>query len=153
MQRLNQGPGLASDLLRTLTDAGFISFEGVGADVALGGIGGAGTEILLVVGTDGAVEARHVLVPAAQAAVEIGLRIAGAEVYRAIEDGQERGSLVGLIRNDETLSAEVPTIDDVDLPSGSAVALLALADLTRGTVGHYGVGEGATAAVPEWWQP
>ncbi|MEX0666036.1 MAG: copper transporter [Acidimicrobiia bacterium] len=153
IERLNQGPGLASDLLSTLTDAGFVSFEGVDGNVALGDVGGLGTQVLLVVGTDGVVQGRHVLVPAAQAAVEAGLPITAAEVYGAIEGGPERGSLVGLVRKDEALAADVPTVDDVDLPSGSAVALLALADLARGTVGHYGVGQGSTAAVPEWWQP
>jgi hypothetical protein len=30
--------------------------------------------------------------------------------------------------------------------------VLALADLGRGVVGHYGVGEGIERQLPEWWQ-
>jgi hypothetical protein len=153
VNRLNEGPALAADLLRTLTDAGFVSFEGVGSDVALEDLGGTGTTVLAVVGTDGAVKARGLLLPAAQAAVDAGLPLAGAEVFRAVDGGPARGALVGLVRENEALAAEVPTVDDVDLPSGSGVALLALADLLRGVVGHYGFGEGASAPTPEWWQP
>jgi hypothetical protein len=153
IQRLDTGPSLASDLLRTLTDADFVSFEGIGGDVALGDVGGLGTEVLFVLGTDGVIGARQTLLPAAQAAVEIGIPLASAEVYRGFEGGPVRGSLVGVVRTNEALAGEVPTVDALDLPAGSAAALLSLADLLRGVVGHYGFGEGATTAVPEWWQP
>lgn len=151
--RLRQGAALTSDVLSSLTDAEFITFEAVGPEVALTELGGLGTEVLLVVGTDAVVGAKHVLVPAAQAAVDAGLSLAAAELFIASEDGPERGSLVAFIRNDEALAAEVATVDDLDLPSGSAVAVLALADLQRGVVGHYGFGEGATALTPTFWQP
>jgi hypothetical protein len=140
-------------VLSALIDADFIAFEGLGGEVELNDVGGVGTNILFVVGTDGVIGARQTLLPAAQAAVEIAMPLASAEVYRGVEGGGVRGSQVGVIRGDETLAGEVPTVDDLDLPSGSAVALLTLADLLRGVVGHYGVGEGSTAAVPEWWQP
>jgi hypothetical protein len=153
IQRLDTGPSLASDVLSALTDADFVSFEGLGGDVPLADVGGAGTAVLFVVGTDGVIGARQTLLPAAQAAVEFGMPLAGAELYRSVVDGPVRGSFVGVIRADETLAAEVPTVDDLDLPAGSAVALLSLTDLLRGVVGHYGFGEGATTAVPEWWQP
>jgi len=154
VDRLNQGSGVGvSDILSTLSDAGFVSFEGIGADVPFTDIGGPGTEVLFVVGSDGAVKAKHVLLPAALAAVDVDLRFAAAEMFVAVEGGPERGSLLALVRTDEALAAEVATVDDLDLPSGSAVSLLALADLLRGVVGHYGVGEGATSSTPEWSQP
>ena len=153
IQRLDTGPALASDLLSALTDADFIAFEGLGDEVALSDVGGVGTNVVFVVGTDGVIGARQTLLPAAQAAVEIAMPLASAEVYRGVEGGGVRGSQVGVIRGDETLAGEVPTVDDLDLPAGSAIALLTLADLLRGVVGHYGLGEGATTAVPEWWQP
>ncbi len=153
VDRLSQGAALTSDVLATLADAGFVSFEAAGSEVALAEIGGPGTEVLLVVGTDAAVDAKHILLPAAQTAVDAGLPLAAAELYIAVEDGPERGSLVAFVRNDEALAGEVATVDDLDLPSGSAVALLALADLRRGEVGHYGFGEGATALTPTFWQP
>jgi len=153
VERLSQGPDITSDLLRTLSDAGFVSFESVGADASLATLGGTGTEVLMVVGTDGVVSARLSLLPAARAAVAAGLSLAGAEMFREVEDGPGRGSLVSVVRTESTLAAEVATVDDADRPSGPAMALLALADLARGVVGHYGFGEGATAAAPQWWQP
>jgi hypothetical protein len=30
--------------------------------------------------------------------------------------------------------------------------VLALADLSRGVVGDYGIGDGAERQLPEWWQ-
>jgi hypothetical protein len=154
VDRLHQGPGLGdSDLLTSLADAGFVSFEGVGGDTPFSEIGGTGTAALLVVGTEASVKAKHVLVPAAQAAVDADLPLAAAEMFVTTDGGAVRGALVSLVRGDETLSAEVATVDDLDLPAGSAVSLLALADQLRGVVGHYGVGEGATAPTPEWSQP
>lgn len=153
VDRLSQGPGLATDTLSTLADAGFVTFESVGVDVALAEIGGPGTEVLLVVGSDAAVKAKHVLVPAAQAAVDVGLPLTAAEMYVAVEGGAKRGALVALVRTDESLAGKVATVDDLDLHSGSAAALLALADLQRGVVGHYGFGEGATALTPAFSQP
>jgi hypothetical protein len=74
-------------------------------------------------------------------------------VFVETEDGPGRGALVSVVRAESTLATEVATVDDVDRPSGPAVALLALADLLRGVVGHYGFGEGAVAPAPQWWQP
>lgn len=154
VDRLNQGSGLGtSDILSTLGDAGFVSFEGIGTDVPFTDVGGPGTAVLFVVGSEGAAKARHVLVPAAVAAVDVDLPLAVAEMFVAVEGGAGRGSLVALVRTDEALAAEVATVDDLDLPSGSAVSLLTLSDLLRGVVGHYGFGEGATRSTPEWSQP
>jgi hypothetical protein len=154
VDRLNEGSSLgATDVLTTLTDAGFISFEDVGTEVPFTDIGGPGTAALLVVGSEGAVKAKHVLLPAARAAVDAGLTLSAAEMFVAVADGPARGSLVALVRDDEALAAAVSTVDDLDRPSGSAVSLLTLADLLRGVVGHYGVGEGADTTNPEWWQP
>jgi hypothetical protein len=153
VERLGQGPDVASDLLRTLTDTGFVSFESVSGDVPLATLGGPGTEVLLVVGTDGVVSSRLSLLPAARAAVAAGLPLVGAEMYRDSENEAGRGSLVSLVRTEPTLAAAVSTIDDLDRPSGPTIAVLALADALRGEIGHYGLGEGATAVAPQWWQP
>ncbi len=153
VERLAQGPDVAADLLRTLSDAGFISFESVGDDTALTTLGGPGTEVLVVVGTEGVVDARLSLLPAARAAAAAGLPLAGAELFVDGENSPGRGALVSVVRTESTLAAAVATVDDLDRPSGPAVALLALADLLRGVVGHYGVGEGAIAPAPQWWQP
>ena len=40
------------------------------------------------------------------------------------------------------------TVDDAEWFVGRAAAVMALQDLVTGTVGHYGVGEGATDLLP-----
>ena len=152
--RLAVGDDSDDDVLRPLVDAGFVALEGPDdTQVSLADIGGSGTRILLVVGTEDSLRTRQVLLPIAGTAVERGLLIVAAEEFIDSDNDTGRGALVGNLRSDETLAARVSTVDDLDHPSGRVVALLALADLGRTIVGHYGFGEGATAAAPEWWQP
>jgi len=61
----------------------------------------------------------------------------------------ERGSFVKAIRNDGSLNEHVSTVDDTEWFVGRAAAVMALHDLVSGTVGHYGVGEGATDLLPK----
>ena len=153
--RLEGGLSPTGDLLRSLTDAGFVSYEGV-RDVGnrpLSELGGAGTTALLVVGADGSIPGTQVVVPFARGSLLAQLPVVVGEAYRQKDKGPGRGALVGLVRSDQSLAKQIATVDDLDRPSGPIVALLALADLERGTVGHYGFGEGAAAAVPSWWQP
>ena len=153
--RLEHGPGIGVDLLRSLTDTGFVAFEGVGdaGNQPLAQLGGNGTMVLFAVGTAGALPATQVVAPLASASVAVQLPLVIGELYHQVDNGPARGALVGLIRSDGTLSKQVPTVDDLDRPSGPIVALLAASDLQRGTVGHYGFGEGAAASAPPWWQP
>jgi len=152
--RLATEQGIGTDVLRTLTDAGFVTFEGVGdAEVALADLGGTGARALVIVGTDGAVPARFVAAPLASAAVTAALPLVTAELFRAEEGGPGRGALLAGIRADEALAQQVSTVDDLDESPGVTVALLAVADLGRAVIGHYGFGEGASAAIPEWWRP
>jgi hypothetical protein len=58
------------------------------------------------------------------------------------------GNLVAQVRGDSTLSKQVSTIDNVATPQGRAATLLALLYQLSGKVGHYGVGNGATALLP-----
>lgn len=152
--RLAFGNGTDDDELRALVDAGFVAYEPVGeATDSLADLGGPVTRLMLVVGTGDSLRTRQVLTPIAGTAVANGLLVVSAELFAESDNGLARGALVSNIRNDETLAARVSTVDDLDQPSGNVVALLALADLARNVVGHYGFGEGATAAAPEWWQP
>lgn len=153
--RLSVGRGLGDDSLRSLADAGFVTFEGVGAggNVSIGDLGGPGTRALLIVGTDGALAAKLVVGSFGGAAVDAGLLLTVGEAFRNEEGSPGRGALVAAIRGNENLAAKISTVDDIDQPSGDVVGLLALSDLGRGVVGHYGFGDGATAPAPEWWQP
>lgn len=153
--RLASGPGLGTDLLRVLSDAGFVSYESVGdaGSRPLTELGGAGTNLLFMVGTEGGVPAKQLLPVFARASVAEGLPLVTSELYLHEDTGPGRGTLVGRVRSDASLAKQVSTVDDLDRSSGPIVVLLALADLARGVVGHYGFGEGASASAPAWWQP
>jgi hypothetical protein len=45
----------------------------------------------------------------------------------------------------------VSTVDGLERVEGGVAAVLALADLGRGVVGHYGIGDGTERQLPEWW--
>jgi hypothetical protein len=59
-----------------------------------------------------------------------------------------RGDFIRGVRNDERLRGSVSTVDDGDLWAGRLAVVLALNALTGGTVGQYGVGDGADAVFP-----
>jgi hypothetical protein len=59
-----------------------------------------------------------------------------------------RGEFIRGVRNDERLRGSVSTVDDGDIWAGRAAVVLALNGLNHGTVGQYGVGEGADAVFP-----
>jgi hypothetical protein len=153
--RLQTGPGFTTDLLRTLTDAGFVAYEGVGdaGNQPLAQVGGTGTNVLFAVGTDGSIPGKQVVAPFARASVAVQLPLVIGDVFVQKDNGPGRGAAVDAVRNDATLTKQVSTVDDLDRPSGPIVALLAVADLQRGMVGHYGFGDGAASPSPPWWQP
>ena len=72
------------------------------------------------------------------------------EVFVAIyaADAPERGAAVAPVRTNDGLSALVTTVDDLDLVAGRVATVIALQDLERGVVGHYGYGDGATSSLP-----
>ena len=145
----------ADDPLRALVDAGFLAFESIGdgVDRPLATVGGRTSRVVLVTGTDAALESKMAVAPFARAALDAGLPVVVAEAYRELEAGVGRGALLSAVRDDEDLADRISTVDDLDRPSGDIVTVLALADLGRGIVGHYGLGGGASAPVPAWWQP
>ncbi len=59
-----------------------------------------------------------------------------------------RGDFVGALRSDRRLRTRLSTVDDAETFSGWAATVLALDDLDRGHVGHYGVGDGAERLLP-----
>jgi len=155
--RLADGPPVSgTDLLRSLADAGFVALDGVGDDETAdaSAIGGAGTSAVLVTGPDASVPARLVVATIARMAVDSDIRLVVSETFPSNPaDGVSRGDSLAELRDDETLDAAVSTVDDAERPEGAVATILALADLERGVVGHYGVGDGADRQLPEWWQP
>jgi hypothetical protein len=153
--RLANGPGVGADPLNALVDAGFVAYQAVGdaGNRRLDELGSPDTLTLLVVGTDGSVPPKQVIPSLAQAGVDAGLSLVVGEVFGTDDDPATRGGIVGAIRDDDDLSKQVSTVDDVDQSAGAIAAVLALSDLRRSVIGHYGFGEGASAQAPAWSQP
>ena len=153
-ERLAAGTApLGTDLLVSLVDAGFVAFEPVGEqsgdDFALGGYPAADARVLLVDGSESKTEMNGMVEPAVRAFVGADLPLVVGEVFREQEDGPDRGSRLGAVRDDDELRQLVSTVDDLELTEGRVTAVLALADLGRGVVGQYGFGDGADRDLPE----
>lgn len=143
-----------ADLLVALRDAEFLRYEPVGKqpdDFALTRYPGAGARVLVVDGEGGNVDAADVILPATRALAVAGVPTEAAEVYSG-DTKRDRGSIVAPVRDDDQLQQLVSTVDDLELPEGRVTAVLALSDLGRSVVGHYGYGAGATRSLPEWSQ-
>jgi len=148
------GAGAGPDLLAGLVDAGFLSIDGAGSgEPGISDIGGAGTTVILAVGSTGGVQTRLVLPGFANAAVKAGVPLVVGEVFAEEAGGDERGDALSPILDDESLASRVTTVDDLEWSAGGVAAILGLADLARGVVGHYGYGNGADRLLPEWSQP
>ena len=147
----DEAPSPSTDVLVALQDAGFVSFETVGDDgPALAQFPGPLASIALIVGTSGDVPADDVVMPAATAINDAGLRLVVGDVYVPdTPDSGSRGSNVAELRGSE-LSEVVSTVDDVDLIQGPVTVALALAGLQQipPVVGHYGYGP-ATVRLPD----
>ncbi|MCU1458245.1 MAG: hypothetical protein JWL73_2337 [Actinomycetia bacterium] len=145
----------AKALLTKLGERGFVSFEGVGdagKDVALADLPRAGGRVLLASGAGAKVTDNALLVDLARTFSNQNVETAAAEVF-ADSGKADRGTLVQPIVADDALGKKVSTVDNLEMRRGQVVAVLALADLGRKVVGHYGIGGEASLSVPEWWRP
>lgn len=59
-----------------------------------------------------------------------------------------QGNTVGAVRGDDTLNPTVSTVDTLNLVQGQITTVLALSAQLSGTVGQYGLGDGATQLLP-----
>ena len=150
--RLTVGPTTGRDLLTDLEDAGFISFQdvdGVAFDPTK--LDGRTSRVLVVGGNATATPFAHNALPLVTALADAGRLVAVADDWRETDQGPARGQELGVIRDDGDLRGQVSTLDNLDTADGPLLAVLVLGDLGRGTIGHYGFGDGAERAVPEWW--
>jgi hypothetical protein len=146
----------ARELLTKLGERGFVSFQGVGdtgKDVTLADLPRADGRVLVASGAGAKVPGNDVLLELARAFSSQGVSTAAAEVFAESSKGPDRGTLVQPIVADDSLSKQVSTIDNLEMTRGQVVSVLALSDLGRGVVGHYGIGGEASQSVPEWWRP
>jgi len=156
--RLRAGSSTAAarsggDVLRALVDAGFLRYEAVAGapvGVVLEQYPQVGARVLLVGGQSERVHGTEIMVPAVSALVRAGLPTVAAETLLSPESTKDRGAIVGLVRDDESLRTTVSTVDDLDRMEGQLSVVLALHDLGKQLVGHYGYGAGATRSVPAW---
>jgi hypothetical protein len=82
------------------------------------------------------------------AAADTAGAVVVAEVWRESEDGPDRADSLSVILGSPTLSAEISTVDALDLPFGPTITVFALVVGRQGEVGHFGVGDGAEAVSP-----
>ena len=150
--RLTGGPTSGRDLLADLEDAGFIAFEDVdGIEFDSAKLDGRSSRVLVVGGSATATPLARSVMPLVTALADAGRLVAVADDWRETDSGPARGEELGVIRDDGDLRAQVATLDNLDTADGPLLAVLVLGDLGRGTIGHYGFGDGAERAVPEWW--
>ncbi len=137
------------DPLGALVTAGFVTLEGVDEDTpSVGDI--AVTSVVLGVARGASLGARGTVEGFATAAVEQRLAL----VVGLVESGDgDRDEVLAPIRENDSLGTQVATVDDLESEMGTIAAVLALGDLGRGVVGHYGVGSGADRLLPVWTQP
>ena len=148
--RQGGSPTLLSDLL----NSGFLDYQKPGSDapdtdaLPLPGsrfavVGGAGAEV-----PDDAV--LRPLVDAMADTRTVPVVVASAGPHADDDDVQrtEATALVQGVRDDDTIADRVSTVDNLAVFPGQAATVLALQDLGRGIVGHYGVGDGSDGLLP-----
>lgn len=140
------------EVLEALRAAGFLDLDAPdGADDVLP-LPDPTTRVVLVGGPDPDVPDRALLLPLARnLTVPRDDRVALTTLAVAPRPGEDVDAdegLVASVREDEALAARVSSVDDVDDFAGRLAAVLALADLGAGRIGHFGVGPGAQRLLP-----
>jgi hypothetical protein len=139
-----------TDVLDALRRAGFVSIEraGAGGRDDLTTFGSEAASAVLVVGDDARDPAPQLATSFGDAFATSGTSLIVGEVDPSNADASTRGDAVASVRSNADLRTLVSTVDDVDLSAGRIDVVLALADLDKGQVGHYGYGSGAEAPMP-----
>ncbi|MEO7836090.1 MAG: copper transporter, partial [Acidimicrobiales bacterium] len=143
-----------SGLLVALRDAAFVDFEDpAGEPFDLGAIPLAGTRYVVVSGAGAEVADEDLAIPlTAQLGRAARARVVAGEAGRERRNAQtpaERALFVGPLRSDDGLAGLISTVDNLEDFRGRFAVVYALRDLGVAKVGHFGVGPGASALVPE----
>jgi hypothetical protein len=143
-----QGGSVQGDPLQDLAEGGFVSYQDVGeVETGVGALAGVGEQFVLVSGPESQLGDQTLSL--GRGLVRAGVPALVAEAWKDDEDGPARGTVVGLVRDQDDLADAVSTVDDLDLVQGRVAATLALADLETGVRGHYGYGSDADRPLPE----
>jgi len=140
-------------LLRALRDAAFLDVEApVDDGTALDGLS-ATTRFVVISGSEVEVPNEQLAGPfAAQLADAARSRVLAAESGREPQGKDQAGQravFVGPLRQNASVATLLSTVDNLEDFRGRFASVYALRDLSRGKVGHFGVGPGATSLVPE----
>jgi hypothetical protein len=145
-------PAVAGNL-DALIEGGFLSFESVSDSSSLDSLIARSPVVAVVTGPEAEPPLVELMQPLVAGAVEAGLPTLVAEAYEPppedAVDAPRRGEAASAAVPEEA-TAGVTVVDHLDLPMGRVAAVLAAADLTRGVVGRYGLGDGASGIVPAW---
>ena len=140
-------------VLKQLQEAGFVKLLNVdGTD----GAGGQRLSLFVVTGTNSSLEkpgsAAGELVEAASA---LKIPTVLAELFVPAPPEQENPAQRGDILRSAVDGREVTisTVNDLDLVAGRVAAVLAAADLQKGTSGNFGYGPGVDGVLPQWLGP
>jgi hypothetical protein len=78
-------------------------------------------------------------------AIELGAKVVVAGDTAA----STAGGVIALVRADDADKSAVSTVDNADSPLGQVSSILALSQLTKSHVGHFGTGSGASKLYPQ----
>jgi hypothetical protein len=144
-----QGGSVQGDPLQDLAEGGFVTYQDVGeVESGVGVLAGVGEQVVLVSGPRSQLDPELTL-SLGRGLVRAGVPAVVAEAWDEQDDGPARGTVAGLVRDQDELADAVSTVDDLDLVQGRVAATLALADLRNGVRGHYGYGSDADRPLPE----
>ena len=140
-------------VLKQLQEAGFVKLLNVdGTD----GAGGQRLSLFVVTGTNSSLgkpgSASGELVEAASA---LKIPTVLAELFVPAPPEQENPAQRGDILRSAVAGRElkISTVNDLDLVAGRVAAVLAAADLQKGTSGNFGYGPGVDGVLPQWLGP
>jgi hypothetical protein len=143
----------AVEVLAPLQASGFLSVDALDdASVTLAALRGARPRVLVVGGSSVDEQLEPIVAKVIEAPIAGGLATVVADDYRETADGAGRGEALGETVP-ESLRDRVVLIDHAYRPEGRVAAVLSLAAIADGLVGHFGYGSGADGVLPSWTPP
>jgi hypothetical protein len=143
----------ARDVLAEMIDAGFVATDDDPGEFLATSI--ARRRAIVLGATDSDLAGLDALGDVAAAFDATGFETVTGEVWVDVESGDatatDRGARLHALTNGDR-AERIATVDNVDEIQGRVSLVIALAEVARGTVGHYGFGSGATRSTPEWIQ-
>jgi hypothetical protein len=109
------------------------------------------TDVLVITGDDSDFAGTDLSAALARATTRAKLPTVVAAAYDEGNDpatAPQRGAALSSVLDDQVLSRETSTVDDLELQQGRIAVVLALETIGSGNSGHYGYGSGASAPLP-----